>query len=92
MISIKRTNSNDLDFQKLVEALDIDLGAYYKDEKQFYGKLNNIDEIKYAVVVYDENNNLMDVGELKLFRKMKLRLSGCLCLLNLEEKVLLNWF
>ncbi|SFD36850.1 Ribosomal protein S18 acetylase RimI [Algibacter lectus] len=67
MISIKRTNSNDLDFQKLVEALDIDLGAYYKDEKQFYGKLNNIDEIKHAVVAYDENNTPTGCGGIKAF-------------------------
>ncbi|MEP1489094.1 MAG: hypothetical protein ABJK28_11760 [Algibacter sp.] len=45
MITIKRTNSDDLDFQKLVKELDIDLGVYYKEEKSFYGKLNTIDKI-----------------------------------------------
>jgi len=67
MISIKRTNSNNLDFQKLVKTLDIDLVAYYKEEKQFYGKLNDIDEIKHTVVAYDENNNPIGCGGIKAF-------------------------
>ncbi|WP_405292532.1 GNAT family N-acetyltransferase [Algibacter sp. Ld11] len=67
MISIKRTNSDDLDFQKLVEALDIDLGVYYKEEKQFYGKLNNVKEIRHAVVAYDENNKPVGCGGIKAF-------------------------
>mgnify|MGYP000515973728 CR=1 FL=1 len=43
MITIKRTNSENLNFQKLVKELDIDLGIYYKEEKSFYGKLNAIE-------------------------------------------------
>jgi len=67
MITIKRTNSEDLDFQKLAHALDLDLMAYYKGEKAFYGRLNAIETIKHAVVAYNENNTPIGCGGIKTF-------------------------
>lgn len=67
MITIKRTNSDNLNFQKLVQALDLDLVDYYKEEKGFYAKLNTIESIKYAVVAYDENNRPIGCGGIKAF-------------------------
>ena len=51
MITIKRTDANNLDFQKLVKQLDESLGIYYKDEISFYDNLNKIDEIKFKSII-----------------------------------------
>jgi len=67
MVTISRTSSDDLDFQKLVQVLDQDLMAYYKEENGFYGTLNAIEKIKYAVVAYDENKKPIGCGGLKRF-------------------------
>lgn len=67
MIKIKRTDSDNLDFKKLVKELDIDLGLYYKEEKSFYGELNDIDKIKHVIVAYDEKENLVGCGGIKEF-------------------------
>ena len=67
MISIKKTDSNHLDFIKLVKDLDIDLEAYYKEETPFYDELNNIELIKYVVIIYDENNTPIGCGGIKEF-------------------------
>lgn len=52
---IKRTNSQDPDFQKLVKQLDIDLKIRDGEAHGFYAQFNTIDTIKYAVVAYDQN-------------------------------------
>ncbi|HMD00018.1 MAG TPA: GNAT family N-acetyltransferase [Ferruginibacter sp.] len=52
MINCKRTNSDDLDFQTLVKALDADLSVRDGDEHAFYAQFNKIDNINYAVVAY----------------------------------------
>lgn len=67
MIVIKRTDSNNLDFQKLVMALDSDLKGYYKEESNFYDELNTIEKIKHVVVAYDENQNPVGCGGFKVF-------------------------
>ena len=54
MITCKRTNSDDKDFQELVRALDIDLKIRDGEEHSFYAQFNKIDKIKYAVVAYDQ--------------------------------------
>jgi len=59
MITYNKTNSENLDFKKLVRELDIDLQA--KDDKlhTFYSQYNKIDKIKYVIVAYE---NKMPVG------------------------------
>ncbi len=67
MIKIKRTNSDNQDFKKLVKELDTDLSNYYKEEKLFYGELNNINHIKHTVIAYDEHQNCIGCGGIKAF-------------------------
>ena len=55
MITSKRTNSDNRDFQELVKALDIDLKIRDGEEHSFYAQFNKIDKIKYAIVAYDQD-------------------------------------
>jgi putative acetyltransferase len=48
-----RTNSDNKDFQKLVEALDADLRIRDGEDNAFYAQFNKITAIKHAIVVYD---------------------------------------
>jgi putative acetyltransferase len=48
-----RTNSDNKDFQKLVEALDTDLKIRDGEDNAFYAQFNKITTIKYAIVAYD---------------------------------------
>lgn len=54
MINIKRTDSHDKYFQKLVKELDNDLMIRDGEEHLFYNQFNKIDSIKNAVVAYEE--------------------------------------
>ena len=64
MITIKRVNSDDKDFQELVKALDIDLKIYDGEEYNFYAQFNKIDKIKYVAVAYN-NNESVGCGAIK---------------------------
>ncbi len=55
MITLKRTNSDNSDFQKLVIELDKDLKVHDGDDHPFFAQYNKIDAIKYVVVAYKEN-------------------------------------
>ncbi|KXK17392.1 MAG: N-acetyltransferase GCN5 [Candidatus Parvibacillus calidus] len=46
MTTIKRTNSDNLDFQKLVVELDKDLAQKNGDTNDFFVQFNKIDQIK----------------------------------------------
>jgi len=74
MITFKRTDSDNTDFQKLVKELDVDLGIYYKEEESFYEELNSIDKIKYTVVAYDEKGNPVGCGGIKEFSKSEVEI------------------
>jgi putative acetyltransferase len=50
-----RTDSDDLDFQKLVEALDADLKFRDGEDNVFYAQFNKITTIKHAIVAYEQN-------------------------------------
>ncbi len=52
MADLKRTNSDDPVFQKLVGLLDQDLKIRDGEEHAFYAQFNKIDKIKEAVVFY----------------------------------------
>lgn len=54
-MTFTRTNSDNQDFQKLVEALDIDLKIRDGDDNFFYAQFNKITAIKHAIVVYDDD-------------------------------------
>ena len=51
----KRTNSDNLDFQELVKALDFELKIRDGEDHAFYAALNKTDAIKHVIVMYDEN-------------------------------------
>ena len=53
MYSIKRTNSDNLDFQKLVFELDKDLAIKNGQTNDFFAQYNKIDLIKNVVVAYE---------------------------------------
>ena len=52
---ITRTHSKNTDFQMLTKDLDADLQIRDRDEHPFYAQYNKVDEIKYVVVVYEED-------------------------------------
>lgn len=55
MISLQRTDSDNVDFQRLVVALDRYLAMTDGDEHAFYAQYNKSDGLKYVVVAYDGN-------------------------------------
>lgn len=52
MLNIKRTNSEDTDFQKLVLELDKDLAVRNGDSNDFFVQYNKIDSLNHVVVAY----------------------------------------
>lgn len=52
-MSITRTNSEAIDFQKLIVLLDQDLKIKDGDEHSFFSQYNKIDQIKNVVLYYD---------------------------------------
>jgi len=53
MITFRRTNSKNKNFQQLVKELDADLIIRDGEEHSFYDQFNKIDNIKYVIVGYD---------------------------------------
>jgi GNAT superfamily N-acetyltransferase len=62
--SLKRTNSENPDFIKLVAELDAELAIIDGDEHAFYSQYNKIDKIKEAIVVY-KNDIAIACGAIK---------------------------
>lgn len=68
MYKLKRTNSDDPDYQKLVLELDKDLAIRDGDEHAFFAQYNKSDSIKYIVVAY-ENEVAIGCGAIKEYEK-----------------------
>lgn len=64
MYKLKRTNSDDIDFQKLVVELDKDLAIRDGEDHAFFAQFNKISAIKYAVVIF-ENDIAVGCGAIK---------------------------
>ena len=64
MEKMLRTNSEAIDFVKLVKLLDADLAERDGEEHDFYAQFNKIDLIKHAVVLY-ENSKPIACGAIK---------------------------
>ncbi len=64
MIQIKRTDSENKDFIKLVQSLDNELAERDGEEYSFYAQFNKIEEIKFVVIAY-ENEKPMGCGGMK---------------------------
>jgi putative acetyltransferase len=68
MFELKRTNSEDVDFQNLVVELDKDLAIRDGDEHAFFDQFNKIAAIKYVVVLY-ENGHAIACGAIKEYEE-----------------------
>jgi putative acetyltransferase len=66
MITCIRTNSDNKDFQKLVQALDADLRIRDGADHAFFAQFNKIDSIRNAVVAYD-NETPVGCGAIKQY-------------------------
>jgi aspartate racemase len=66
-LTLLRTNSDNPDFQKLVEKLDAYLRIQDGEESDFYAQYNKIDTIKHAIVAYDEDGIPVGCGAIKAF-------------------------
>ena len=66
MIQCIRTNAESKDFQKLVAELDADLKIRDGEDTSFYSQFNKIDQIKYAIVAY-ENKKPIGCGAIKKY-------------------------
>ncbi|MTI31394.1 GNAT family N-acetyltransferase [Xanthovirga aplysinae] len=64
MIQLKRTNSKDSDFVRLVKSLDEDLQVRDGDEHSFFAQFNKIDLIQNVVVAYN-NGKALGCGAIK---------------------------
>ena len=54
-MGIKRTNSDDIDFIKLVVLLDQDLAIRDGEDHAFYNQFNKTDAIKHVIVFYEND-------------------------------------
>lgn len=66
MLQLIRTNSENNDFINLVKKLDAYLKISDGDDHDFYNQFNDIDVIKYVVVVY-QNEKPVGCGAIKHF-------------------------
>jgi len=64
MITLKRTNSDNPDFQNLVSELDKYLAIRNGEANDFFVQFNQIDRLKHVVVVYD-NDRAVGCGAIK---------------------------
>ena len=71
MIEIVRTNSENSDFINLVKKLDAYLKITDEDEHDFYNQYNNIDVLKYIIVVY-KNDIPVGCGAIKKYDEIAL--------------------
>lgn len=65
-MTIRRTDSEDPEFQSLVKMLDADLAIRDGAEHSFYSQFNKIDKIRHAVV-WLENGTPIGCGAIKVF-------------------------
>jgi GNAT superfamily N-acetyltransferase len=66
MLKIIRTSSSNKDFVDLVKRLDADLAERDGDDHAFYHQFNQIDVLKHAVVLYEQQKP-MGCGAIKEF-------------------------
>lgn len=66
MLTLIRTSSENIDFQKLVTQLDEDLAIRDGEDHAFYAQFNKITDINHVVVAY-KNNEAVGCGAFKLY-------------------------
>lgn len=82
---IKRTNSTDLNFQKLVVELDKDLSIKDGEEHSFFAQYNKIDAIKHVVLIY-ENEIAVGCGAIKTYDKNTMEVKRMFVAINKRGK------
>jgi len=85
MILLKRTNSDNPDFQKLVLELDRDLKVRDGDDHPFFAQYNKIDAIKHVVVAY-QNNIPVGCGAIKQYNEKTMEVKRMFVPLELRGK------
>lgn len=68
MLELKRVDSDDLDFRKLVAMLDIELAERDGEDNAFYSQFNSLDAIRSAVLAYAEGQAIA-CGAIKYFEE-----------------------
>jgi putative acetyltransferase len=81
MINCIRTDSENEDFQKLVDELNADLGIRDGEDHSFYDQFNKIDNIKYVIVTYD-NEIPVGCGAIKEYSGDAMEVKRMFVLLN----------
>jgi len=69
MHTLKRTNSDSLDFQNLVLELDKDLANKNGETNDFFAQYNKIDHLKNVVVAYDTHGVACGCGAMKEYEE-----------------------
>ncbi len=67
MITITRTSPENVDFTALIKELDSDIEKRDGEEHSFYAQFNKTDNIKHAIVVY-EDQRAIGCGAFKLYK------------------------
>lgn len=80
-LSIKRTNSSDPDFVKLVNHLNAELSKINGDDDAFYAQFNKIDKINHVVVVYSDDTPIA-CGAIKQFSTVAMEVKRMFTLPN----------
>lgn len=68
MITIKRTTSDDKNFQELVKLLDLELQERDGEEHLFYATLNKTNTLNHVIVAYDQDQPI-GCGALRAYSK-----------------------
>lgn len=81
MIHITRTNSQNTDFIELVQKLDAYLAITDGKEHDFYDQYNQLDQIKYVVLLY-QNERAVSCGAIKEYNKQSMEIKRMFTLPN----------
>lgn len=85
MYTIFRTNCKHLDFKNLVIDLDKELAIRDGDEHSFYDQFNKIVDIKYVVLIY-ENDIAIGCGAIKFYNSTTMELKRMFVIEMQREK------
>ena len=85
MINVIRTNSDNPDFISLVKLLDAELAERDAEDHPFYAQFNKIDNIKDAVVAY-ENDKPVSCGAIKEYGSNTMEVKRMYTLLKCRGK------
>ncbi len=81
MTTYTKTDSDNIDFQKLVSHLDADLAIRDGDQHGFYDQFNKIHAIRHVIVCY-HNDTPIGCGALKAYDKQRAEIKRMFVLLE----------